>query len=82
MFTDMVYLIDFGTKRFSIVRITYLMNLEEVLILKHVSNTSADGSFLPCFEGILSVLDGSIELLASGLRDLANKLLCGLYFRF
>ena len=43
---------------------TYLMNLEEILILEHISDTSADGSFLPCSESVLGVLYGSIKLLA------------------
>ena len=54
---------------------TYLMNLQEILILEHVSNTGANGYLLPCFEGVLSIFNGGIELVVSGLRDLANNLL-------
>jgi hypothetical protein len=54
------------------------MNLEEILILEHVSNTGANGHFLPCLEGVLRILNGGIELVVSGLRDLANDLLGGL----
>ncbi len=51
------------------------MSLQEILILEHVSNTGANGSLLPCFEGVLSILDCGIELVVSGLGDLAHKLL-------
>jgi hypothetical protein len=54
------------------------MDLEEILILEHVSDSGADGSLLPCFEGLLGILDGSVEFIVSGLRDLANNLLGGL----
>jgi hypothetical protein len=51
------------------------MSLQEILILEHESNTSTNGSLLPCFEGVLSILDCGIELVVSGLGDLANYLL-------
>jgi hypothetical protein len=41
------------------------MNLQEILILEHVSNTRADGYLLPCFEGVLRILNGGIELVVS-----------------
>ena len=55
------------------------MNLEEVLILKHVSDSGGDGHLLPCLESLLSILDCRVEFLMSGLRDLANEFLGGLY---
>ena len=54
------------------------MNLEEILILKHVSNTGTNGDFLPCFEGVLSILDCGIELVVGRLGDFTNNLLGGL----
>jgi hypothetical protein len=38
------------------------MLLDELLILKHVSDSGRDGHFLPCLEGLLGVLDGNVEL--------------------
>ncbi len=40
----------------------YLMLLDELLILKHVSDSGRDGHFLPGLEGLLGVLDGNVEL--------------------
>jgi hypothetical protein len=51
------------------------MNLEEILILEHVSNTGANWNLFPCFEGVLGILNSRIELIMGGLRDLAHKLL-------
>lgn len=51
------------------------MNLEEILILKHVSDFGRNGHLLPCLESLLSVGDCGVELLVSRLRDLADELL-------
>jgi hypothetical protein len=41
----------------------YLMCFEQVLILKHVAYSGRDGNLLPCLEGLLGVLDCSIEFV-------------------
>jgi hypothetical protein len=38
------------------------MLLDELLILKHVSDSGRDWHFLPGLEGLLGVLDGNVEL--------------------
>ncbi len=39
------------------------MCLEQVLILKHVAYSGGDGDLLPCLEGLLGILDCSIEFV-------------------
>ncbi len=54
------------------------MSLEQVLILEHVADSGWDGHLLPCLEGLLGVLDGSVEFIVGRLRNLTHKFLCGL----
>jgi hypothetical protein len=51
------------------------MCLEQVLILKHVAYSGRDGNLLPCLEGLLGILDCSIEFVVGGLGNLADELL-------
>ena len=37
--------------------------LQEGLVFEHVANPLRNGHILPCLERVLSVLDGSIELI-------------------
>ena len=53
----------------------YLMSFEQVLILEHVAHSGRDGHLLPCLEGLLGVLDGSVEFVIGRLRDLADEFL-------
>ncbi len=41
---------------------TYLVLLDELLILEHVSDSGRDGGLLPGLEGLGCVLDSDIEL--------------------
>ena len=58
----------------------YLMLLEKLLILEHVTNSWGDGYFLPGLECLLSILDCSIKLRLGGLRNLSNNLLGCLWY--
>ena len=51
------------------------MCLEQVLILKHVAYSGRDGHLLPCLEGLLGILDCSIEFVVGRLRNLADEFL-------
>lgn len=41
--------------------LAYLMSLEQVLILEHVTDSGRDGHLLPCLEGLLGILDCGVE---------------------
>ncbi len=59
----------------AIISNTYLVLLEELLILEHVPHSGGDGHLLPCLECLGSVLYGGVELGLGGLGDLADELL-------
>ena len=57
----------------------YLVGLDQLLILKHMSHSGGDGDLFPSLEGVLGILDGGVEFVSGGLRNSTDKLLGSLY---
>ena len=56
----------------------YLVLLEELLVLEHVSHSGGDGHVSPHLLSFASVSNDLVEFILGGLRDLADHLVGGL----